>query len=100
MRDLYDAAVSDPLALTLLTHENGIRVHENVEKSFQKIIQHDPSDINKGRQYAEMSGSIPIGLFYQNKNAPRYDEYGAFNIGMPVEERISAIHAELDKYAV
>lgn len=100
MRDLYDAAVTDPLALTLLTHENGIRLHENIERNFQKIIQHDPSDINKAREYAEMSGGIPIGLFYQNKNAPRYDDYGAYNIGMPVEDRISAINLELDKYAV
>ncbi len=100
MQDLYDAAVSDPHALTLLTHENGIRVHENVEKSFKNIIRHDPSDINKGREYAELKGSIPIGLFYQNKEAARYDEYGAHNIGMSVEDRITAINKELDKYAV
>ena len=100
MRDLYDAAVTDPTALTLLTHENGIKLHEKVEKSFKNIIKHDPSDINKGREFAEMKDSIPIGLFYQNKNAPRYDEYGAHNIGMPVEERLDAINKEFDKYAV
>ena len=49
---------------------------------------------------AELKDSIPIGLFYQNKNAPRYDEYGAHNIGMPVKDRITAINKELDKYAV
>jgi 2-oxoglutarate ferredoxin oxidoreductase subunit beta len=100
MRDLYDAAVSDPTALTLLTHENGIKLHENMERSFKKIIQHNPADINKAREYAEVNDSIPIGLFYQNKNAPRYDLYGTSTIGMPVEERISAINSEFNKYAV
>ena len=100
MRDLYDAAVSDPMALTLLTHEKGIRLHEKVEKTFKNVIVHDPSDINKGREYAQLQDSIPIGLFYQNKNAPCYDDYGAHNIGMSVEDRILAINRELDKYTV
>ena len=100
MRDLYDATVSDPSALTLLTHEKGIKLHENVEKSFKNIIQHDPGDIHKGREFAEMKDGIPIGLFYQDEHAPRYDEYGAFNIGLPVEDRVTAINKELDKYAV
>ena len=100
MGDLYETTIADQSALTLLTHENGIKLDEKAEKSFKNIIQHDPSDINKGREYAELKDSIPIGLFYQNKDAPRYDEYGAHNIGMPVKDRITAINKELDKYAV
>jgi hypothetical protein len=100
MQELYEATIADPSALTLLTHENGIKLDEKAEKGFRNIIQHNPGDINKGREYAEMSDSIPIGLFYQNKNAPRYDEYGAHNIGMPVVARITAINKELDKFAV
>ncbi|HEY4798161.1 MAG TPA: thiamine pyrophosphate-dependent enzyme [Bacteroidia bacterium] len=100
MGDLYEEAIANPAALTLLTHEKGIRLDEKAEKGFKNIIEHSPDDINKGREYAAMSGSIPIGLFYQNKNAPRYDEYGAHNLGMPVQDRITAINKELDKYAV
>jgi 2-oxoglutarate/2-oxoacid ferredoxin oxidoreductase subunit beta len=100
MKDLYREAVSDPNALTLLHHENGIKLEENVLKSFKNIVDHDPSNINRGRELAEMETSIPIGLFYQNKNAERYDEYGAYNLGISNEDRINAINAELDKFGV
>lgn len=100
MRDLYEPAIANPEALTILTHENGIRVNESVMKSFKNVVTHDPSDINKGREYAEMKGSIPIGLFYQNKNAETYDDYGAHNLSMTTEDRIKAINIELDKFAV
>lgn len=98
--DLYVDAAAHSDSVTLLTHENGIKLSEQMEKGFKKIIQHDPSDIHKGREYAAIEETIPIGLFYQNKNASRYDEYGAHNIGMPIEERLTAINNELDKYAV
>lgn len=100
MRDLYEPAVSDPDALTLLTHEDGITVGESIQKSFHHIIEHDPHDINKAREYAEMEDSTPIGLFYQNTEADRYDEYGAHNMGMTSDEKIAAINTALDKYAV
>jgi 2-oxoglutarate ferredoxin oxidoreductase subunit beta len=99
MRDSYEKTVGDPYALTLLDHENGIHIPENVRQGFKNIVQHDPANLNEGRELAGIDG-IPIGLFYQNKELPRYDEYGAHNIGMPAEERIAAIEMELDKYAV
>lgn len=100
MRDLYEPQVTNPEALTLITHEDGITVSENDQRMFKNIVAHDPSDINRGRELAEMEGSIPIGLFYQNKLAERYDEYGAHNIGISNEDRIAAINMELDKFAL
>jgi len=64
------------------------------------VVEHDPSNIHKAREHADMSNTIPIGLFYQNKDAYRYDLYGAHNLGMTVDERIDGINGQLDRYAV
>jgi len=92
--------LSDPNNVTLLNHENGIDLDPQVVKSFNNVINHDPSNIHKAREYADTKGSIPIGLFYQNKDAYRYDLYGAHNLGMTVDERIDGINGQLDRYAV
>ena len=92
--------LSDPNNVTLLNHENGIDLDPQIVKSFKNVVDHDPSNIHKAREHADMSGSIPIGLFYQNKDAYRYDLYGAHNLGMTVDERIDGINGQLDRYAV
>ena len=87
-------------SLTLLDHPNGIELDDQVRKSFKKVIEHDPSSILKAREYANIDDSLPIGLFYQNKEAERYDEYGAHNLHMPIKERLSGLNALLDRYAI
>jgi 2-oxoglutarate ferredoxin oxidoreductase subunit beta len=101
MKDGFSSLVSKPESLTLLDHENGIELDDPVRKSFDKVIAHDPSDINKAREYVELEdGSLPIGLFYQNKEAETYDEYGAHNLNMPVNQRLDGLNEQLDKYAI
>lgn len=100
MKLVNDEALNNPNAVTLLNHEKGIDLDPKVVKSFKNVIEHDPSDINKAREYAELPDSLAVGLFYQNKDAVRYDEYGAHNMGMTNEERIAGINKNLDKYAV
>jgi len=101
MRDNYEPTVKDPDAITVLTHEDGIVLEEKALKSFRHVLRHDPSDIVKAREVAALvNKTTPIGLFYQNKQASRYDEYGAHNLGISVEDRMSAINKLMDKYAV
>jgi 2-oxoglutarate ferredoxin oxidoreductase subunit beta len=100
MNDGFTNVVSDPDSVALLDHENGIQVDDRVKKMFGKRVAHDPTDINKAREYAEMQDAYPIGLFYQNKEAMRYDEYGAHNINMPVKQRLEAFNTMLDRYAI
>jgi 2-oxoglutarate ferredoxin oxidoreductase subunit beta len=100
MNQGFSSVVSDPDAVVLLDHENGIEIEDRVKKSFPKIIKHNPSDINKAREYAELHDAYPIGLFYQNKEAQRYDEYGAHNLNMPVKQRLTALNEMLDRYAI
>lgn len=94
------SVVSDPNSVLLLDHENGIQIDDKVRSMFGKSVKHDPSDINAAREYAELSDAYPVGLFYQNTAAERYDEYGSHNINMPVKQRLEAFNTLLDRYAI
>ena len=100
MKDLYGDISSDPNKLILLNHSKGIRLKEKNVKSFHNIIEQDPSDIQSARKYADITDGIPIGLFYQNTTLPRYDEYGAHNMGMSISEKKQGISDLLDNYTI
>ena len=51
-------------------------------------------------EIAERTDGIPIGLLYQNTSAPRYDEYGAHNLGMNISDKAAALEAMLDPYTI
>jgi 2-oxoglutarate ferredoxin oxidoreductase subunit beta len=101
MKDNYQPTLSDPDAITLLHHDEGILFDEKGRKSFRHVVEHDPSNLMKAREVAELvKETTPVGLFYQNKNASRYDEYGAHNLGITSDDRIKAIDSLMDKYAI
>ena len=100
MKEDNDLMVSNPDNLMVLNHDNGIEVDPRMLNKFKNVVDHDPGNIHKAREHAEVNDAIPIGLFYQDKNAYRYDEYGAHNMGMTNEERVAGINMHLDKYAV
>lgn len=100
MKDLYGDISADPDKLAFLKHENGIHLKPKAMKAFDHVIEHDPSDINKAREYAGITDRIPIGLFYQNTDCPNYDDYGAHNLGMDVEEKKRGIEGLLDYYTI
>lgn len=99
-KDLFQTTMSSPDAITLLTHKHGIQVDPAITKIYKNVVEHDPSDINQARILAGNHDREVIGLLYQNKNAERYDDYGAHNLGISPEDKMRAIHKELDKFAV
>lgn len=100
MKDLYSDISSDPDKLIFLDHDDGINLKAKAVKTFKRVIHHDPSDMNKAREIADIMDGIPIGLLYQNKERPRYDEYGAHNLGMSVAEKKRGLSELLDKYTI
>lgn len=101
MKDSYEPTVKDPDAITVLNHENGIVLDDQQLGKFKHVQTHDPSNIVAAREVAELvKETVPIGLFYQNKEAYRYDKYGAHNLGISTEDRLNAINKLMDRYAV
>jgi hypothetical protein len=86
--------------MVYMEHENGITLNEDMAKMFKYRTSHDPEDLSGARDLASEQEKIYMGLFYQNKNAPCYDDYGASNLGFTVEQKAVALEKELDKYAI
>lgn len=100
MRDLYGDISSNPDKLILLSHEDGIQLKPNAVKSFKHVIEHDPSNISKAREIADIKDGVPVGLLYKGTGNPRYDEYGAHNLGMSVVDKKVALNTLLDEYTI
>lgn len=99
-KDLFQEPITNPNMITLLTHKNGIHVDEQIAKMYKNVVEHDPLNMNEARELAEVHDRQVIGLLYQDKTKPRYDDYGAHNMGISPEDKKRAINKELDKFAV
>ncbi len=97
---LVEEWTSNKDVMCYLEHENGISVSDDIAKTFKQKVSHDPTDLSAARNLAMDDDKICLGLFYKNTNAPRYDLYGASNLGFTVEKKEEVLNAELDRYAI
>jgi 2-oxoglutarate/2-oxoacid ferredoxin oxidoreductase subunit beta len=98
MPSFYQRAVQQPDAVTLLVHEDGVLVPE-LEKSYRNRLPHDPRDLDRARQLADLDDRIHLGVFHRDESKPRYEVTRHLPAHGPVE-RAALLDAELDKYAV
>ena len=97
---LVEELTTNKDAMCYLEHENGITVSDEIAKTFKHQVSHDPTNLSAARDLAMNEDKVYLGLFYQNKSAMCYDDYGASNIGYTVEQKEEALNIELDKYLV
>jgi 2-oxoglutarate ferredoxin oxidoreductase subunit beta len=90
----------DPSKILLMTHDNGIPIDPSLKRLFKNQVVHDPSDLDAARRYADTQDAVPIGLFYRNERAERYDLDTAKGIDMTPQQRMKAVDAELDRFLV
>ena len=95
---LFDAAARNPDLTELMVHDKGITVPE-LDPIYKNQIRHDPSDLNGARQLAESGDKVRLGLFYQNRDLPRYNEIREQPV-YTAEQKIELLNRELDRYAV
>ncbi len=95
---LFDAAARNPDLTELMVHDKGIAVPD-LDPIYKNQIRHDPSDLNGARQLAESGGKVRLGLFYQNRDLPRYNEIREQPV-YTAEQKIELLNRELDRYAV
>lgn len=98
--DLSNEKTSSRDAYTLLQHPDGVQLDEATQRIFKNTRLHDPSNINAARALAEEDDHIYLGVFYKDPNALRYDIYGAHNLGYTAEQKLAALNAEFEKFAV
>ena len=67
---------------------------------FSNQVEHDPSDIHEARELAERDDVYAIGLYYQNKDAERYDEYSQQGLNMTPAEKLEGLNKALDRFQI
>jgi len=98
--EIWDEYQHDPSRILLLNHSDGIPVDKGVARLFKNQVDHAPSDLAGALALAGREDVIPIGLFYRNPDAQRYDFAMNEGLDMPLAERVSAAQAEVDRFLI
>jgi 2-oxoglutarate ferredoxin oxidoreductase subunit beta len=96
--DMYAAAVKDPSRIAMLVHDDGIVVPE-LDKVYKTKVAHDPHDLATARALADATDRIHLGLLFQDRARPRYEELRRV-VPRTAEERVALIDEEIERYAV
>jgi hypothetical protein len=84
-----------------MRHPDGIDLPEPVLKTFKNQVEHDPTNLAGAREFADQNDDLlPIGLFYRNIHAQRYDAVSATGLEMSPPEKIAAVNKALDQFMV
>jgi 2-oxoglutarate/2-oxoacid ferredoxin oxidoreductase subunit beta len=95
---IYQLAVRQPDLTELLVHDDGVVVPD-LDRTYTKQLRHDPRDLDRARTLAEPTDTIRLGVFYRDESRPRYDELRRVP-RHTIDEKISLLNEELDRYAV
>ncbi len=98
--DLFSSLLSDPGKLLLLKHENGMQVSEAMSKIYKTQEEHDPSDLNRAREIAEMDDQVPVGILYRNENVARYEQVIKPERKANVELRQEVLEKAFDRFGI
>jgi 2-oxoglutarate ferredoxin oxidoreductase subunit beta len=95
-----DPWMQDPDKIALLHHDNALHVSPGLAKTYKNQWQHDPLDLNGAREIADSQEVIPVGILYQNRDVPRYEEIRQTGVLRTPEVLRAGFESELDKFAV
>ena len=100
MKDRWNELQQEAASVAVLEHADGIPIEDGVRRMFPNIRQHDPADLGGGRHLATGEEGIPMGLLYRNPTSPRYNEITANGLGKSAADKLAALEAELDRFAL
>jgi 2-oxoglutarate ferredoxin oxidoreductase subunit beta len=89
-----------PDQVLLMKHEEGIPLDPSMARLFPNTVEHDPHNLAEARTLAERSDAYPIGLFYRDDHALRYDHATSQGIHLPPAEKLKAIEKALQRFVV
>jgi len=89
-----------PDLMQLLTHENGIPMNDSIKRVFPQQGEHDPSNWVGAMEIARDDSRIPVGLLFHDPSAPVYEDLSTQGLDKTNEEKIAAINAAFDAFAI
>ena len=97
---LHEQFLNDPSKIQLLHHENGLQLSSGVSKTYQNQLEHDPSNIHRAREIISDLDQIPVGILFQDKNVPCYEEVRHAGQPRTTEFVRAGLEAQFDKFSV
>jgi len=97
---VFAEAQKDLNQVLLMTHRDGVNLDEPMMRLFPNRVDHDPSDLAQARVLAGRDDVYPIGLFYRNEEASRYDKATSQGLGKTPAEKLAAIGKLLDRFVI
>jgi 2-oxoglutarate ferredoxin oxidoreductase subunit beta len=98
--ELMLEARNHPDRILLLTHGDGVPADPVVAKLYANHLEHDPSDLSAARRVAMPGERIPIGLFYRDPEAPRYEDFTTRGIGTSARDKLAGFERVLERFTV
>ncbi len=97
---LHEADIQEPDSVLLLHHENALQISSGLSRVYKNQLHHDPLDMNGAREIASRQDMIPVGILYQNRDIPCYEDTRKTGVLRTNDTIRSGFEAELDKYTV
>lgn len=97
---LMDPWLHDTERILLLHHENGLKISTDLTRTYRKLEEHDPANINRAREITSVSDVIPVGIFYRNDDVPCYEDL-RYDTRLRTTDFVQkGLEAEFDKFTV
>jgi 2-oxoglutarate ferredoxin oxidoreductase subunit beta len=97
---VFEDALHDSNQVLLMNHERGIPLEPTQLARFPQQVAHDPGNLAEARALEERTDVYPIGLFYRNAGASRYDEISARGLGKSAAQKLQAIEQTIERFAI
>jgi len=97
---LHEDSMQDPDTVQLLHHENSLQISPGLSKVYKNQLHHDPLDMNRAREIASSTDVVPVGILYQNREIPCYEDTRQTGVLRTTENLRKGFEVELDKYTV
>ncbi|MBE0613373.1 MAG: 2-oxoglutarate oxidoreductase [Burkholderiales bacterium] len=95
-----DPWMHDPNKVLLLNHANGLQASAGLSRVYKNQIEHDPLNIDRAREIASDTETIPVGILYNNPAVPCYEDLRQSDKLRTADLTRAGLNAELDKYTV
>jgi len=97
---VWDPWLHDPKRIRLLRHPDGLQPSAGLAQTYPNLLDHDPANLDRAREIASHTDTIPVGILYRNPSVPCYEELRAPQALRTAGLVKKGLEAELDKFTV
>ena len=90
----------DTSQVLLIDHPDGVTLEPALQRMFPNRTSHDPCKLSEARDLADRDDVYPIGVFYKDPDAWRYDRVTQQGLGKSQADKAAAVEAALERFAV